>query len=282
MMIVVLSQQLGNQMFQYALGKQLEMLGREVKYEVSYFGRHPEHKLTLPRIFNLQIPVATQAEVESVWAARRRFFYRVMKKVFGRDPLRISELSEECFPRPFNRRVFASDRGVLNGYWQSEKYFSGIADLIRQVYTFPEASLRNRELAEEMASCTSVSIHVRRGDYQGLFPFLTQDYYCRAMDFFNEKYGEVHFYVFSNDLEWCREHVKAERITYVDWNTGADSHFDMWLMTQCKHNIIANSTFSWWGAWLNGHEGKEVIAPRTWDFYFKDHPDLYVPEWILF
>ena len=282
MIIVYLSEQMGNQMFQYALGKQLEMLGKDVRFTLRYFDRHPEHEFVLPRIFNLQLPVATEAEVQAEWDFRSRFFYRVNKKVFGWDPLLIQEVSKECYPRPFNARVLAFDHGILNGYWQSEKYFASIADIIHKDFTFPEPSLRNRERAEEMAACTSVSIHVRRGDYQGLFPLLTEDYYSPAMDYFKEKYGDVHFYVFSNDLDWCREHLKAERITYVDWNTGADSPFDMWLMTQCKHNIIANSTFSWWGAWLNGNEGKEVVAPRTWDFYFKDHPDLYCPDWILF
>lgn len=282
MIIVYLSQQMGNQMFQYALGKQLEMQGKDVKFTLRYFDRHPEHEFVLQRIFNLQLPFATEAEVQAAWDIRSRFFSRVKKKVFGWDPQLIREISKECYPRPFNVRALAFDHGILYGYWQSEKYFASIADIIHKDFTFPEPSLRNRELAEEMAACTSVSIHVRRGDYQGLFPLLTEDYYSPAMDYFKEKYGDVHFYVFSNDMDWCREHLKAERMTYVDWNTGADSPFDMWLMTQCKHNIIANSTFSWWGAWLNGNEGKEVIAPKTWDFYFKDHPDLYGPDWILF
>ena len=84
--------------------------------------------------------------------------------------------------------------------------------------------------------------------------------------------------IFSNDVEWCRNHLKAERITFVDWNTGKESPFDLWLMTQCKHNIIANSSFSWWGAWLNQNECKEVIAPKTW-FYHAATPDVYCKGW---
>ena len=281
MIIVSLIQQLGNQMFQYALGKRLEVLGKDVKYDLSYFDKHPGHDLALLRVFNLSLPIATKQEVTAMWEARSRFFYRIKKKVFGLDPLLVYEISKECYPRPFNDRTLVFKQGILEGYWQSEKYFAPIADIIRRDFTFQEPSPRNRKLAEEMAACMSVSIHVRRGDYQGSFPLLTEEYYTPAMNFFDEKYGNVHYYVFSNDLVWCRDHLKAEQITFVDWNTGKDSPYDMWLMTQCKHNIIANSTFSWWGAWLNCHEGKEVIAPRKWDFYLEDHPDLYCPEWIL-
>lgn len=262
MIIVSLTDQLGNQMFQYALGKRLEIFGKEIKYDLSFYDIHPEHDLALPRVFNLSLPVAAKQDVAAVWDSRSRFLYRLKRKVFGWDPLLIHEITKECYIKPFNNRVLVFEHGILRGYWQSEKYFAPIADMIRKDFTFSEPSFRNKELAKEMASHTSVSIHVRRGDYQGLFPLLTEDYYNPAMDYFNGHYDDVHFYVFSNDLAWCREHLKAEQITFVDWNTGHDSPFDMWLMTQCKHNIIANSTFSWWGAWLNSHAGKRVIAPK--------------------
>ena len=105
-------------------------------------------------------------------------------------------------------------------------------------------------------------------------------YYDPAMEYFIQKYGDVRFYVFSNDIDWCRGHLKAENVTYVDWNNGKDSPYDMWLMTQCKHNIIANSSFSWWGAWLNHNKGKEVVAPKTW-FYHAATPDIYCEDWIV-
>ena len=280
MIIVILSQQLGNQMFQYALGRHLALSGKDVKYDLSYFDKHTGHDLALPRIFNLTLPVATRAEVDDLWDERSRLGYRIRRKLFGLDPLLVYEISKECYPRPFNSRTHTMDHGILYGYWQSEKYFAPSADVIRRDFTFQEPSLRNRELSEEMASRTSVGIHVRRGDYQGLFPLLNEKYYASAMNHFNEKYGSVHFYVFSNDLSWCREHLKAEKITFVDFNSGKDSPYDMWLMTQCKHNIIANSSFSWWGAWLNAHKGKEVIAPKEWDFHLKEHPDLYGTDWI--
>ena len=281
MIIVHISQQLGNQMFQYALGRQLEMLGKEVKYCLKYYDKHPEHDLALSGFFHLDLPKATEEEIQAVWDVRSRIVNRVIKKISGVDRMLIHELSMECIVRPFNRRALTMKQGILNGYWQSEKYFSQIADVIYKDFKFPEPSLRNRELGKEMSENLSVSIHVRRGDYNGLYPLLTEEYYEPAMTYFREKYGDVRFYAFSNDIAWCREHLQAERLTYVDWNTGTDSPYDMWLMTQCKHNIIANSTFSWWGAWLNRNEGREVIAPKKWDFYLEEHPDLYCPDWIV-
>ena len=131
-----------------------------------------------------------------------------------------------------------------------------------------------------MGESLSVSIHVRRGDYLGAFPVLDESYFNPAMAYFAEKYSDVRFYVFSNDIDWCRHHLIADKITFVDWNTGKDSPFDMWLMTQCRHNIIANSSFSWWGAWLNQNKGKQVIAPKTW-FYHAETPDVYCKDWIV-
>ena len=278
MIIVYFTQQLGNQMFQYALGKRLEMSGKDVRFYSGYYDGHPEHDFALPRLFGLKIKEASQNEVQSLLDASRRPINRALRILFGKR-LIIHEMTNG--PEAFKSSILRINRGVFNGYWQSEKYFSPIADIIRRDFMFPEPSQRNRELADEMSMCTSVSVHVRRGDYLGQYPLLTEGYYAPAMSYFTENFDNVHFYVFSNDILWCRDHLKAEIITFVDWNTGLDSPADMWLMTQCKHNIIANSTFSWWGAWLNQNKGKQVVAPKTWDFNFNKNPDIYCPEWII-
>lgn len=280
MIIVYISQQLGNQMFQYALGRHLELMGKEVKFWAGYYESFPHHDFALPRIFNLNLPQADQSEVQEVFRIRRRIYNRIIKKLTKKDRYLIHEITEVCGPQVYNPRVFHINYGILNGYWQSEKYFLPIADTIRKSFTFCEPSFRNKEMAKEMSEYTSVSIHVRRGDYAGLFPLLDKNYYDQAMSYFLHKYKDVRFYVFSNDIPWCRENLNSDSITFVDWNTGLDSPYDMWLMTQCRHNIIANSSFSWWGAWLNSHEGKEVIAPRVWDFQKNRSEDIYCPGWM--
>ena len=116
----------------------------------------------------------------------------------------------------------------------------------------------------------SVSIHVRRGDYlsetnQKIYGRIcTLDYYKKAIRYFEEKYEDVTFFVFSNDLEWAKENLEMKKSCFVDCNTEETAIYDMYLMSECRDNIIANSSFSWWGAWMNSHEEKEVIAPSKW------------------
>lgn len=278
MLIVDVNGQFGNQMFQYALGRHLQLMGKKVRYHLEYYRERPEHDFALHRVFGLDLPEASTNQVLAFREDRHRLVDRVRRKLFGRHVRVFSEVDAKSYD--YRSDVFDFKRGLIDGYWQSEKYFLPIEETIRKDFTFPEASDRNKALAEEMAEALSVSIHVRRGDYLGGFPVMDEAYYYPAMDYFTKKYNEVHFYVFSNDMDWCRGHLKAERMTYVDWNTGKDSPFDMWLMTQCKHNIIANSSFSWWGAWLNQNGEKEVIAPKVW-FYHAETPDVYCKDWIV-
>ena len=177
--------------------------------------------------------------------------------------------------------IFELKRGYVDGYWQSAKYFEGIEDVLREEFKFPKPSHnKNDVLIEEMRNSCSVSIHVRRGDYLGGFPVMDMSYYTPAMQFIKEKYKNAHFYVFSNDIVWCREHFVGEEFTFVDWNTGTDSYYDMYMMSQCKHNIIGNSSFSWWAAWLNANNDKVVIAPSIW-FKKVKTPDIYMKDWIV-
>lgn len=278
MVIVNITGQFGNQMFQYALGRHLQLRGEKVLYYTGYFRQHPGHDFALSRVFDLNLPEATANQVLACREDLHRIVDRVRRKIFGKRVRVFTEIDTGSLA--YKPEVFDFKRGLIDGYWQSEKYFLPIADVIRNDFTFPEASGCNKALAKEMSENKSISIHVRRGDYLGGFPVMDESYYNPAMAYFTEKYDDVHFYVFSNDIDWCREHLKAEKITFVDWNTGKDSPFDMWLMTQCKHNIIANSSFSWWGAWLNQNEGKEVIAPKTW-FYHAETPDVYCKDWMV-
>lgn len=278
MVIVEFNGQFGNQMFQYALGRHLQLCGKKVLYYAGYYKQHPEHDFALPRIFDVNLPEASINQVLAFREDRHRLIDRIRRKVFGRHERVFTEIGTGSLA--YKPEVFNFKRGLVDGYWQSEKYFLPISETIRNDFIFPVASVRNKELAEEMAGNISVSIHVRRGDYLGGFPVMDESYYEPAMAYFVEKYKNVCFYVFSNDIPWCREHLRAERMTFVDWNTGKDSPYDMWLMTRCKHNIIANSSFSWWGAWLNPNEGKEVVAPKIW-FNRVLTPDIYCEGWIV-
>src|SRR3989344_4984067 len=141
--------------------------------------------------------------------------------------------------------------------------------MIRKDFTFGATIVeRNKKLASEISGTNSVSVHIRRGDYvtnantNQFHGLCSLDYYNKAVSFISSKQNEMELFVFSDDIEWCKENLKYDfPIHFVETN---DAHSDMYLMSLCKHNIIANSSFSWWGAWLNDNFQKIVVAPSQW------------------
>ena len=174
---------------------------------------------------------------------------------------------------PFDyENVTRKEDGFYDGYWQNENNFLPIRDKILEVFSFPQFNdKRNIELAELITNKRAVSCHVRRGDYlkDPLYGVCTSEYYVKAIDEINRKVSPDLYCVFSDDVKWCKENLgeiigKDKEIVFVDWNKGENSFRDMQLMSLCNHNIIANSSFSWWGAWLNNHDDKVVVAPNIW------------------
>lgn len=173
---------------------------------------------------------------------------------------------------------------LFDGYWQSEKYFSPVADKVRDAFRFREESIseKNKELAESLRGLETVSVHIRRGDYLQLTEYhglCTESYYRDAMDYMRAHHPNATFVFFSDDIPWVKANIMDDSAVYVDWNVEKDSWQDMYLMSQCKHNIIANSSFSWWGAWLNGNPDKSVVAPKQW-FRVSPNYDILPNNWI--
>ena len=171
----------------------------------------------------------------------------------------------------------------FEGHWQSEKYFKLIEKTIRKHFQFKQSLLNNDtvRVSKEIMNSNSVSIHIRRGDYLN-FPQCAVcdiEYYNKAIDYIKGTISNPIFFIFSDDIEWCQQNLQIENCYFVNHNRGADSWQDMYLMSQCKHNIIANSTFSWWGAWLNNNLKKIVITPKQW---LCDTPnsDILPDNWI--
>ena len=165
----------------------------------------------------------------------------------------------------------------LFGYWQSEKYFKKYASAIRTDFTFTSPwSDMNAELSEQIARVNAVSLHIRRGDYlsnavnrikHGVCP---ANYYKEAVRYIAERVEAPHWFVFSDDMDWVRTNLKIDRsCCHAARNSGPESYNDMRLMSLCRHHIIANSSFGWWGAWLNPDTEKIVVAPKRW---FNDYP----------
>ena len=164
------------------------------------------------------------------------------------------------------------NNSYLEGYWASEKYFQDISDVIRKEFILkntPDAI--NKAMMKRISSCNSISIHVRRNDYvedkktNDFHGVCGLEYYNKAVSMIGKKIKNPTFFVFSDDPEWCKINLRLDFPTdYVTHNLGKKDYEDMRLMSACKHNIIANSSFSWWGAWLNNNSNKIVVAPKKW------------------
>lgn len=179
------------------------------------------------------------------------------------------------------------DRNELfMGTWQSQHYFQGAEREVREAFTFKVQLLneKTRRLMGQLEQCESVSLHVRRDDYlsptyaKGFGGICTQAYYQTAIEYMRKRIGQPRLFVFSDDLDWCRSNLSIADAVFVDWNRNEDSWQDMFLMSKCKHNIIANSSFSWWGAWLNTNPDKIVVAPKRWWNGIKD--DVVPEHWV--
>lgn len=265
---------LGNQMFQYALAEVLKILHpeHEIRIDPSGFNGYPLHNgYELKRIFKVPIPEASALEQMRVYYPLRN--YRMWQ--FGNRLLPWRKtIVRESSDMHFDPKVLSHPGNAYYiGYWQTEMYFKQFRDKILSVFTFPSFELgsRNDVLKHEISNKRSVSVHVRRGDYtkiantQGI---CTADYYRKALELMQKQTKPEILLVFSDDTEWCKSNLgelfKGIDTVYVDWNKGTESFRDMQLMSLCHYNVIANSSFSWWGAWLNDHKEKTVISPSKW------------------
>lgn len=264
---------LGNQMFQYAFYLSKLHMGCAVVPDISLFrgSKDPvmHNGFELKRVFNLNSSVV--------------FYSSFFSKYFIKFALMTnlnSMICRENYYLGYQEQWLRSDKYHIYGYWQSERYFKDVADIVRKEFVFKDIDHHNLALAQEMqddSEYTSVSIHVRRGDYFTYnLKVLDIDYYEKAVNYIKSKIQKPRFYFFSDDMQAAIEIAGKLGIDCIPvlLNSGVDSYKDMFLMSQCKHNIIANSSFSWWGAWLNNNESKIVITP-SWGRDFK------CEDWIL-
>ena len=282
MFIIQLMGGLGNQMFQYAAAKAVS-LERKVDFCIDFDCpyKHIKYKYELDK-FNINPNFAT---------FRQLLFSKPKRKLIKRVYILLgnnidAKLVREKKDFTYDSSIFScANYSYLSGFWQTEKYFLKYEDIIRNDFSFRvEADEVNREIILEMKQCNAVSVHVRRGDYvnfadtNGVHGVCSPEYYRKAIDIITDKVSEPHFYFFSDDIKWVEENLRFGDIkaTYIGHNIGANSYEDMRLMSHCSHNIIANSTFSWWGAWLNSNPQKIVIAPEKW----MNNPEITITDLI--
>lgn len=293
MIIIRMTGGLGNQMFQYALYLKLTSMGKEVKFDDYTEYALPNARPIQLWVFGLDYPVATREELNKITDGFIGIAHRIRRKLFGRKSLEYQE--KDC---NFDEQILQVEPAYLTGYFQSEKYFADIKEEVRRIFAFQPAIFKklDKELRSKMddyigkmnETC-SVSLHIRRGDYlenQDVYGNIcTQAYYDAAINKIKTEKITPVFYVFSNDEEWSegwcgeQERIHACKFVPVKGFPEEMGYFDMYLMSLCKHHIVANSSFSWWGAWLDDRKDKMVIAPDKW-FNNKRCYDIYTEDMI--
>jgi hypothetical protein len=301
MIVVRLKGGLGNQMFQYALGRALQhrrssgakgsansaLRDGELRLDVTYLLGDSVFKWAVPREYDLDV-----FNIQPAFAYIPRMLRRAFRTLDHAEPVPKSQtfVAEKEFGFHPGILELTAPNLYLDGYWQSESYFAEIRDEIRGAFQVrTPLSPAGREIAQRIASVNSVCVNVRRGDYitsessRNALGFVGEDYYRRGIDWFKANVRNPWLFVNSDDMPWCREHLKFDlpatylNEEYAGWKFGEQ----LQLMTMCKHFLIPNSTFAWWAAWLGTCEGKLVVCPRQW---FRNESisskDLIPPSWV--
>lgn len=292
MIIVKLTGGLGNQMFQYAAGKSLSKhLNAELKLDLSYFRYEKIRNYELHSL-NINENFASIKEVFALLGCR---FYYEFDKLYKTNYFYRNIRKKKHFYWPtgfdFDENFYKVTAPVyIEGYWQSEKYFLNVKDDLKEEFRIKkELGPEMLEIKSKIENSLSVGIHIRRSDYfyshqlYKLHGLLRNDYYEKAISLLAEKFRDICLFVFTDDIVWAKQMLIFDCPTVFVQEVAPDTTAaeEMMLMSLCKHNVIANSSFSWWGAWLNRNPDKVVVAPVNW-FKNKDiNTDDVIPAgWI--
>jgi hypothetical protein len=291
MLIIKIHYGLGNQLFQYAFGRSLSLRKKIPFFLDVHFYRSQQQSSEHPRLyqldqFNIKENIISDEDVSSFinpdfWQRRSANLGCLIKPYYKRRIVYERGLS-------FDKHMWEVEDDVyLAGYWQDLRYFADVEDVIRKDLSFKnEAVGENKEMLSRLLNVESVGIHVRRGDYLTdektieLAGVADLPYYNGALSFMNAKLTNPQYFVFTDDPDWVRTHFDVEvQFELVTINGQDKGYEDLHLLSHCRHQVISNSSFGWWGAWLNNHPGKIVVAPKVWR---KNGVDMFKPEaWTL-
>lgn len=279
---------LGNQMFQYAAARKIALANNaSLKLDISDYQKDELRQFRLDN-FNIKADVASATDL--------KYFYRYRG-------LRPQAFILNFFQsiKPSEKQVYIKENGngynektkklssnvYLEGYWQSEKYFEDIERSIRQEFTLKKPfDVKLKKIIEKIEQGRAVAIHIRRGDYLSVklskvFETCSSEYYAKAIKQICVRISNPHFFIFSDDINWAKKNLPSDISSEFISQNNTEDFEDLILMSKCQHNIIANSSFSWWGAWLNQNPDKIIIAPQK---RFKDDSknsnDYYPTSWI--
>lgn len=283
---------LGNQLFQWAFARSVaHHLKTNYFIDWAPFSEHFKvHKYSLEH-FNIKVPLAKNTDMFGfVWLGRRYkffdFFYRIIRLKRLLMPFYYPEQTFAFDPKVFGKKGTV----YFDGFWQTEKYFKNIESIIRSEVTLNKPlSPYSKSIESEInKSQTPISLHVRRADLvnnpvmTAFHGYCSPEFYAKAIDRVVEGVSNPHFFIFSDDYDWVVEHFKSLPYPYTCIKNSADKNYeDLYLMSRCHRHIISNSSFGWWGAWLNPRKDKMVIAPSKWFNAGKnDTKDLLPEGWV--
>ena len=282
---------LGNQMFQYALGRRLSIeLNTNLKLDLSWFLNQSKRNFELHN-YKTSYQLATSDDIDYIYRFSSNKILLKLFMMFQRIiPTHKRKIFYETETELMNKfKLQINKNCYLIGYWQSEKYFTSIKEIIQNDFQLNiQPDNYHNNLANQIKNCNSVSVHFRRGDYledekiNSIHGILNNSYYYSSIEFISTLISEPHLFFFSDDIEWVKKNINCTHTcTFINNDCLDKDSKELWLMSQCKHNIIANSSFSWWGAWLNKNRDKVVIAPKKWFINPKMNTDNIVPEsWV--
>lgn len=292
MQIIKLMGGLGNQMFQYALAK---AIGEEVLFDISWFEKENklkdlDHLNIELQNFNTSLKIATEEQIK--YCLNENSITYGINKIFRRFQTKILP-SNRIYEKIINKYqadlIDNSNDRYYEGFFQSTFYFNGVRDILLKDFTLSKnLESENEKMLYEIQNTNSISISVRHGiDYINLGWDLKADYYNKAMDYMEEAVEDPTFYLFSDDIEWCKKVLNMQKHNVIIANSKDENcsyACGIYLMSKCMHNIISNSTYPWWGAWLNNNHNKIVIMPQKW-ISIKSHlktiyDELYCDNWI--
>ncbi len=302
MIIVDIIGGLGNQMFQYAFAYAVSKTNNAtVKLDVSSYQNQTFRKYELG-LFNINLELAREKGLHKRKLHKRNSLFQKLRRrilllgLYYKELLGLyyKELLGLYYKEPHHhfdeKALRVKDNVHFNGYWQSEKYFKAYrSELLKQFTLKKEIQPATQKYKRNIIETESISLHIRRGDYltnrkpNREFGVCNLDYYKNAVLSIKQQANNPVFFVFSDDMIWAKDNLDfIDDITFVELKETASAHEEMHLMSLCKHHIIANSTFSWWGAWLNQNPDKMVIAPQKWfnNYPSKDTRDLIPGDWI--
>lgn len=285
MIIIKIKGGLGNQLFQYALGRSIEINTNEpVKFDLSWFKKFSQRKYQLNN-FNTKIKKASFFDILGIKSFEKKYGRKyLIFNIFKRKNSK--HIKDTGFS--FDKEILNSKKNTyLDGNWQSEKYFKDINKIIHKELTLYKKPNKDfKKLEKTINETNSISIHIRRGDYttakiQKVLKLCTIKYYNKAIKIIKNKVKSPTFFIFSDDIEWAKKNIQTNCSTIFVSNNKLKDYEELILMSKCNHNIIPNSTFSWWSAWLNQNPNKIVIAPIDWfNNKTKKTKDIIPENWI--